>query len=104
MPCAKPRTWFATWFPGGDLPPRLGSGRQVRFLGGGVLPEVAHLEPQGLHLRGPVGAQGLVVCPTASLDNAMLVGASGTRPGTALDPGERGPHYMGSFKISQSRR
>jgi hypothetical protein len=78
---------------------RPGTTPQLKHLGDGVLPNVEHLEPQGLHFIAVAGADGVVVCPSAQTSATVALGLSGPVPTDAIDPGEGGLHYMGTFKV-----
>lgn len=60
-------------------------------------------EPQGVHFRAPADAQGLLLSPNGDPSNAVAVGLSGEYPDetgeNALQPGEGGLHYLGTWRI-----
>lgn len=78
---------------------RPGKRYQVSGMGDDVRPEVAHLEPQGLHFRAPVGADGVVLCPAGVSESALLVCAQGAVPSATLAPGEGGLHFLGTYAV-----
>lgn len=78
---------------------RSGKRYQVSGMGDDVRPEIAHLEPQGLHFRAPAGADGVVLCPAGVSESALLVCAQGAVPGATLAPGEGGLHFLGTYAV-----
>ena len=78
-----------------------GSVVQVEGLGGRPVPDVEHLQPQGVHFKAPVGAEGLLAAPGGVADTAVLVCASDRRsvPAEDIEEGEGGLHYLGAWKV-----
>lgn len=77
------------------------AGKRYQILGAGdqARPDVAYMQPQGLHFRAPAQAKGVVLCPAATPENAVLINAQGSTPADTLAEGEGGLHYLGTFKV-----
>jgi hypothetical protein len=72
---------------------------QISSVGDSSRSDIEHMEPQGLHFRAPVGAEGIELRPGAVPENSVLVCAQGDAPEDVLLPGEGGLHYLGTFKV-----
>jgi len=81
---------------------RPGARYQVLHIGGRIHPDVEWFQGQGVYFAAGVGAEGILVCPSATSENAVLL-AVGDRaalpPHIGLAAGEGGLHYQGTFKV-----
>lgn len=77
----------------------VGERPQLLHSGDGVLPDVEYLQPQGLHFRAPVGADGVVLSVGAQTSNSVAVNLSGPTPTGDIKPGEGGLHYLGAWRV-----
>lgn len=71
---------------------------QVLWAADRVSAQVEHAEPQGVHFRVPVEALGVLVCPGGDPGASILLNAQGAVPSDALEPGEGGLHFLGTYK------
>ena len=57
------------------------------------------LQPQGLHFRAPVGADGVLLSPAGNKSASVLLCATSDTPSDATTAGEGGLHYLGTYKV-----
>ena len=72
---------------------------QVAHLGDALVPDVEHMEPQGVHFIAPSGAQGVLLSPNGVTAAAVALGLGGAVPTDSVAAGEGGLHYLGAYKV-----
>jgi hypothetical protein len=72
---------------------------QVAHTGDGVVSDIEHLQPQGLHFVPVLSAQGLMLAPLAEVGSTVAINLSGAVPAGDIQPGEGGLHLAGQWKV-----
>lgn len=74
---------------------------QAELLADEVVDNIEHVQPYGLHFHPPTEAECVVACVGDDRANSVAFGLNlrGDRPQEAIEPGEGGLYYQGTYKV-----